>query len=270
MLRIALAQAVRDGLIARNVATLVRRPKARRRDGPTLNNEEARALLDALAGRRLDAVVTCGVALGLRLGETLGLQWNDVDLQGGRLSVRRALQTVGKRRELVDLKSRESRRTLALPVIAVRKLQQHKAFQAERRLAAGATWQRSDFVFTTRVGRPLDGTLVTRDLKRILARTWIGGRTDCTHARLRDRMCLDCGGLHLPTVSFHGLRHSCASLLLAAGVPVRDVSELLGHSDVRLTLSTYAHVLDENRAKMAGAIDRVFDSQADSQGGGRR
>lgn len=150
----------------------------------------------------------------------------------------------------------------------MRALERHKVSQAERRLAAGPDWQKGDFVFTTRRGRPLEGTLVTRDLKRILARTWIGGRNECKHDRVRDCACLDCGGTHLPVVSFHALRHSCASLLLAAGVPIRDVSELLGHSDVRLTLSSYAHVLDENRAKLAGTMDQVFDSQSDSQTAG--
>ena len=121
--------------------------------------------------------------------------------------------------------------------MVVRAFERHKVRQAERRLAAGADWQKSDFVFTTRIGRPLEGTLVTRDLKRLLAREG------------------------LPAVSFHGLRHSCASLLLAAGVPVRDVSELLGHSDVRLTLSTYAHVLEENKTRTASAIDQVLRAQ---------
>ncbi len=88
----------------------------------------------------------------------------------------------------------------------------------------------------------------------------MGGRAGCEHTRARDGACLDCGATRLPILSFHGLRHSCASLLLASGVPVRDVSELLGHSDVRLTLQTYAHVLDENRARTAGAIDRMLES----------
>jgi integrase len=265
ILRIALAQAVRDGVLARNVATLIRRPKGQRCDGPTLSSDQARALLDALKGRRLEAVITCGVALGLRLGETLGMQWADVDLTAGRLNIRRALQTLGKRRELAEVKSRESRRTLALPAFVVRTLERHRKAQKARQLAAGKDWQRSDFVFTTSNGRPLDGSLVTRDLKRILAATWIGGKANCKHARRRDASCLDCSAVRLPIVSFHGLRHSCASVLLAAGVPIRDVSELLGHSDIRLTLTSYAHVLDANREKLAGTIDRMFDSQSDSQ-----
>ncbi len=269
ILRIALAQAVRDELIARNVATLVRRPKGTRREAPTLSRDEARALLEALSGHRLEAVVTCGIALGLRLGEVLGLQWADVDLFAARLRVRHALQTSGKERVLVEVKSRESHRTVALPAVVVRAFQRHRIAQSERRLAAGGDWQASDFAFTTATGRPLDGTLVTRDLKRVAARIWTGGASDCSHTRLRDSVCLDCQARRLPPVSFHGLRHSCASLLLASGVPVRDVSELLGHSDVRLTLTNYAHVLDENRTKMARVIDGVFDTQTDTQANGR-
>jgi integrase len=92
-------------------------------------------------------------------------------------------------------------------------------------------------------GRPLDGCGVTRDLKRLLTRTWIGGRQECKHPRVVNRQCADCNAEQLPPLSFHALRHSCASIRLAQGLPVRDVAEILGHSDVRLTLSTYAHVI---------------------------
>jgi integrase len=259
ILRIALGQAVRDEVLGRNVAVLVRRPKAHRRDGATLSQDQARAFLDSLKSKRLEAVITCGIALGLRLGEVLGLQWGDLNLKAGRVTIRRSLQNLGKgRRELADVKSRESRRTLALPAFVVATLQRHYTAQKERQLAAGKEWQRSDFVFTTGIGRPMDGSLVTRDLKRILKATWMGGRSACTHQRNRDGACLDCSATRLPVVNFHGLRHSCASVLLAAGVPMRDVSELLGHSDVRLTLSTYAHVVDANRARLADTIDTVF------------
>jgi integrase len=265
ILRIALSQAVSDELIARNVAELVRRPKAGRRLGPVLSVDQGSAFLASLSGHRLEAVVTCGLTLGLRLGEVLGLQWSDVDLRARQLKIRHALQTLGKRRELVDLKSEESHRELALPTVVVRAIERHRVGQAERRLAAGSQWKKSDFVFTTRSGRPLDGTLVTRDLKRLLARTWMGGESDCDHERERDHVCLDCGATRLPIVSFHALRHSCASLLLAEGVPTREVSDLLGHSDVALTLRTYTHIIKAQRQRTAGVIDRMFDSQTDSQ-----
>lgn len=113
-------------------------------------------------------------------------------------------------------------------------------------------------MFTTRDGRPLDGCGVTRDLKRLLTQTWIGGRQECKHPQVVNRQCADCNAEHLPPLSFHALRHSCASILLAHGVPVRDVAEILGHSDVRLTLSTYAHVIEAGRSRAAGVMDRVL------------
>ena len=158
---------------------------------------------------------------------------------------------------------------LSLPAFLLRSLEQHKVQQAERRLAAGADWKRSDFVFTTRVGRPLDATLVTRDLKQIIERTWSDGHPGCAHERTRDRECLDCPARRLPSLSYHALRHSCATLLLAAVVPMPDVSELLGHSDIPLTLSTYAHVLEGNRAKTAGVMNSVIYDRADADTVGR-
>jgi integrase len=132
--------------------------------------------------------------------------------------------------------------------------------QRERQLLAGGIWRAegSSFVFTTRDGRPLDGGNVTRDLKRLLVRTWIGGNPDCKHLRAVNRHCEDCRAERLPRLSFHSLRHSCASILLAQGVPVRDVAEILGHSDVRLTLSTYAHVIEASRDRAAGVMDRML------------
>ena len=260
VLRIALNQAVSDGAVARNVAALVKRPKPTRRQGPILSPEQAPVFLSRIRGTRLAPVVTIGLALGLRLGEVLGLQWSAVDLEHGAIRVERALETIGKDRTLVDLKSKESRRTVRLPEFVRVALVSHRQKQRERQLLAGGKWrdEGSSFVFTTRDGRPLDGGRVTRDLKRLLTHTWMGGRPDCKHARVTTRECADCGAEHLPPLSFQALRHSCASILLAQGVPVRDVAEILGHSDVRLTLSTYAHVIEAGRDRAADVMERVL------------
>ncbi len=260
VLRIALNQAVTDGAAARNVAALVKRPKPTRRQGPILSPEQAPVFLSRIAGTRLAPVVTIGLAVGLRLGEVLGLQWSSVDLEEGVLRVERGLETIGRDRSLVPLKSKESRRTICLPEFVRLALVQHRQQQRTRQLLAGGRWRAegSSFVFTTRDGRPLDGCGVTRDLKRLLTQTWMGGRPDCTHPRVTTRECADCGAEHLPALSFQALRHSCASILLAQGVPIRDVSEILGHSDVRLTLSSYAHVIEAGRDRAAGVMERVL------------
>jgi integrase len=160
----------------------------------------------------------------------------------------------------VSLKSKESRRTVRIPDIVRTALVEQRRRQRERQLLAGGTWRAegSSFVFTTRDGRPLDGGNVTRDLKRLLVGTWIGGERDCNHRKVVNGQCEDCRAEHLPRLSFHSLRHSCASILLAQGVPVRDVAEILGHSDVRLTLSTYAHVIEASRDRAAGVMDRML------------
>lgn len=260
VLRIALNQAVTDGAAARNVAALVKRPKPTRRQGPILSPDEAPVFLSRIQGTRLAPIITIGLSVGLRLGEVLGLQWPQVDLDGGVIRVERGLETIGRDRSLVALKSKESRRTIHLPDFVRVALVQHRQHQRERQLLAGGKWRAegASFVFTTRDGRPLDGCGVTRDLKRLLTQTWIGGRQECKHPRVVNRQCADCHAEHLPALSFHALRHSCASILLAQGVPVRDVAEILGHSDVRLTLSTYAHVIEAGRSRAAGVMNRVL------------
>jgi integrase len=209
---------------------------------------------------RIAPVVTICVALSLRVGEVLGLQWSAVDLEQGTLRVEQALETIGRDRTLVDVKSKESHRTVRIPDIVRTALVEQRRRQRERQLLAGQEWrpEGSSFVFTTGTGRPLDGGNLTRDLKRLLEQTWVGGDVTCKYVRAVNRQCATCGAEQLPRMSFQSLRHSCASILLAQGVPLRDVSEILGHSDVRLTLSTYAHVLKGSRDRAAGVMDRAI------------
>jgi integrase len=260
VLRIALNQAITDGAVVRNAAALVKRPKPTRRQGPILSPDQAPVFLSRIQGTRLAPIITVGLSVGLRLGEVLGLQWSAVDLDAGVIRVECGLETIGRDRSLIPLKSKESRRIIHLPEFVRVALVQQRQHQRERQLLAGGEWRAegSSFVFTTRDGRPLDGGGVTRDLKRLLTQTWIGGGPDCKHPRVINRQCAECSAEHLPALSFHSLRHSCASILLANGVPVRDVAEILGHSDVRLTLSTYAHVIEASRTRAAGVMDRVL------------
>src|SRR6266545_6727274 len=159
------------------------------------------------------------LAVGLRQGEALGLAWNDIDLDGGTLTVRKTLQRIDESFVLVEPKTVRSRRTIALPSVAVNVLRTHRARQMEERLMAGSLWEDDwGLVFTTATGRPLHGTNVTRTFQQLLAK-----------AGLRRQR-------------FHDLRHSCASLLLAQGVHPRVVMETLGHSQIALTMNTYSHV----------------------------
>ncbi|HEV2108522.1 MAG TPA: site-specific integrase [Thermomicrobiales bacterium] len=233
ILRRSLGQALKWGLGSRNVATLIDPPKGRRVEVRPLTPEQARCFLDFVNGDRLEALYSVAVALGLRQGEALGLQWEDIDFTSCALRVRHALQRVDGKLRLVEPKSERSRRTVDIPAPTLAILVAHRDRQAFERAFAGDRWQDWGLVFTTPKGTPLDGTAVTKRLQRLLA------------------------DAELPRQRFHDLRHCCASLLLAQGVPPRVVMEILGHSQISLTMDTYSHVMPTARrhaAELMGAI----------------
>ncbi len=174
--------------------------------------------------------------MGLRLGESLGLRWSDINFEDGSLSVRIALQRVDGTLQLVEPKSASSRRTIALPQIALEALRAHRTRQLEERLLAGEQWRESGLVFTTSDGKPLDARNVFRGFQRLLIRTG------------------------LPHLRLHDLRHACATLLIAQGVRPRVVMEILGHSQISLTMNTYGHVTHALQRDAAARVDAVFAS----------
>src|SRR5439155_3152535 len=181
----------------------------------------AQTFLAVMDGDRLEAVFILGLTMGLRRGEVLGLSWDDVDLPGRVLLVRRALQRVDGALRLVDTKTRSSRRPLPIPGMAARALDRHRGRQAADRLAIGERWQDVGLVFTTSLGTPLEPRNVNRRF---------------------DQLRRDAG---LPWLRLHDLRHACATFLLAHGVDMRTVMEILGHTTVRQTMDRYGHALPD-------------------------
>lgn len=232
-LRAALQQAVRWGYLGRNAASLVDGPRIERYEIKPFDASEARRLLDALENDRLRALYSVALTMGLRQGEALGLRWQDVDLSLGLLHVQKQLQRIDGKFELVDLKTNRSRRTLVMPATIMMQLRDHQARQTKE--LEGLDHLPSGFalVFTRPDGAPLDGTVVTHQFHRLLDR------------------------IGLPQRRFHDLRHSCATLLLAQGVSPRVVMEILGHSQIALTMNTYTHVLPELKHDAAERMDRV-------------
>lgn len=238
-LRKALGDAVRDGLAARNAAALARPPRIPGRDlqpgREYLEPAPLRDLLDALADHPLGPLVTLAATTGLRQGELLGLAWPDIDNAAGTLRVHRSLARSWDGWALAEPKSPRSRRTIHLPARAIEALRRQRDAQEAARAAVGADWQDTEsLVFTDAVGRPLRGPNVTHAFQDALA------------------------ALGLPRVPFHALRHSAATALLSAGVPLRVVSDQLGHSTISLTADTYAAVVPELRRDAAEAMDRVL------------
>lgn len=234
VLRRALNQALRWGLVTRNVATLVTPPRAKRNVISPFDADQARAFLQAIHGNRLEALYSVALAIGLRQGEALGLRWQDVDLENSTVHVRHALQKVEGTLQLVEPKTDRSRRTITLPSVAARALKEHRERQNEERTNAGQYWEDGDFVFCSPTGRPLVSSTVTHAFQR----------------------CLRDAGL--PRQRFHDLRHACASLMLAQGVSARVVMEVLGHSQITLTLNTYSHVMPSLQQEAADRMDAVL------------
>lgn len=238
VLRRALNHALRWDLVARNVAVLVDPPRVPRRDVPIMTPAEARQFLSVARDDRLSALYAVALALGLRQGEALALNWENVDLDAGFLRVRRALQRVNGKPTFVEPKSQRAIRTIRIPTAILTELRAHRARQLEERLWAGLRWKEQGLVFTTTIGTPLDATNVTHRLHRMLR-----------SAGLAD-------------MRFHDLRHGAASLMLAQGVHPRVVADILGHSEVRLTLDVYSHVIPALQDDAADRMERALADPA--------
>jgi integrase len=167
---------------------------------------------------------------GMRRGEALGLGWEDLDMEGGRLTIRRAWVPVNGVGQMSEPKTSLGRRTIALDPVTLEALQGHAARQADDQSHCSGVWTDSGLVFTGTDGQPLPPWAVSKLFR------------DLSKAAL------------LPPIPLHGLRHSYATLALASGVNPRIVSGRLGHSTVALTLDVYSHVLPQADRQAAEAI----------------
>jgi len=236
VLRAALNQAVRWGDVQRNVASLVKTPRLSGTEVNPFSPEEVKIFLSAISGHRLEALFILAITTGLRQGELMGLRWEDVDLDYATLRVSFALQRIDRAYHLVEPKSRTSRRTIALPQVAVTALRSHRTRQLEERMLAGRDWTDTGMVFTTATGYYLNGQVAAVQFHKVLEK-----------AGLRRQR-------------FHDMRHCCASLLLSQGVHPRLVMETLGHSQIGLTMNTYSHVIPDMRREAADQMDAILGS----------
>jgi integrase len=248
VLRSALSDARRLQLVTINAAELVKVPQPKRRTIAPMDVDQAAAFLKAAGKHRLGALYSVALACGLRLGEATGLKWNDVDLETGEVRIRQQLQRVGKTLVLQELKTEKSRRTLVLPKVCIAALKAHRKKQLQERLKAGERWVDTGLVFTTYRtvkegngrGMKVGAGLHPRNVLRVLYDV------------------LDSAEPAIPKLRFHDLRHSAASLLIAAGVELVEVSKLLGHSEVRLTADLYSHLQKQTAAKAARTMDALL------------
>lgn len=234
-LRRALHDAERDGLVTRNVAGLARPPRVTRKEMHPLTAAEVRGLVEATRDDALGPLWALALGSGLRLGELLGLAWSDIDPDAGQLTVRRAMaRAADDGWTLAEPKTSRSRRTVMLPAIAREALARRRTHQEADKATAGTAWQdRAGLVFTDAVGRPLRPPDVSDEWRRTRRRLGLG-------------------------VRLHDLRHTAATLMLGAGVPLKVVSDTLGHSTISITADIYAHVTPELRREAADGLDRAL------------
>jgi integrase len=253
VLRRALGQAEREGLVSRNVAALSAAPRVRGDEGRALTVDQAQRLIAEASQTRHQTLLTVMLAYGLRRGEALGLHWSALDWEAATLKVTHGVKRVqdrtasDRRTRLVigELKTARSRRTLFLTPQLINLLRQHRARLAGERIAVGEAWHDHGLIFPSQIGTPLDPDNISHVFSRISRRAGLG------HWHL------------------HELRRSGASLMLAQGTDLYVVSEVLGHSSVAITKDVYGHLVEgQKRAAanlMSAALMRDFGSQNGSQ-----
>jgi len=241
ILRQALQQAVRWRLVSINPADAVKPPRPPRREIQTLTEQETAILLDGLSGTKFYVPSVIAVTAGLRMGEILGLQWGDIDLDKGTLSVRRTLERTrqfGLR--LKEPKTKRGSRMVMLPQITIDVLRQHRLEQAQSQLRLGLRLGDYSLIISTLTGDPTN------------PRTFTSGFT-LKYASIQKKT-------GIPRITFHGLRHTHATQLLAAGIHPKIAQERLGHSTIATTMDLYSHVTETMQEDAALRVDEALRS----------
>ena len=247
MLSSVFTKAVQWGLVPENPCKRAEAPKAEEIDVQALEELDVAKLLDALqdAPTQFSVITQLALFTGARRGEICGLRWSDVDLDAGTISIERTLQYIpGKGTVFTSPKTKRSRRCIKMGVDCVQLLQEYRKHQKAERFKIGSEWVRkveiegktveNDLLFTKWNGAPIDPKTVT---------TWFPGFL---------------AAYDLLPVHFHSLRHTNASLLIAAHVPVTAVSGRLGHAKTSTTTDIYAGFIRSADAAAADALTDVF------------
>lgn len=232
----ALKQAVRWGLLTRNVTEAVDPPRKANPTCVTWNKGQTNAFLAVADGDEWAALWRLALFTGMRRGEILGLRWEDVDLGRGTLAVKRTLSRGAEGGyELRQPKTAAGRRSIALPKSVVASLQQHRVKQLEGRLGMGAAYNDRGLVFANPLGEHLHPNTLALRFNRLIVQAGV------------------------PRIRIHDLRHTSATLMLANGEHPKIVQERLGHTDVSMTLNRYSHVTMDMQRDAANRLDTFME-----------
>jgi integrase len=234
VLRRALNHALKLGMIGRNPAMAVIRPKFKRKEMNILTDSQVRVLLSAASSTRFEAIYWLAVTTGLRQGELIGLKWSDLDWVNRRLRIQRQVQRIRGSLVFSEPKTAAGRRVIALGMATIQVLKNHQNLQLGEIRDAGVLWKENDLIFPSTIGTPMDPSNLYHHFKHLLKE------------------------LSLPNVRFHDLRHTAATLMLQQGTHPKIVQERLGHADISMTLNTYSHVLPVMQDEAAEKMDELL------------
>ncbi|MEM9653701.1 MAG: site-specific integrase [Actinomycetota bacterium] len=236
VLRKALADAERLGLVPRNAAAAAKPPTVQPKEQQTWDSDQLVQFFETVGDDLFFAAYVLAATTGMRRGEVLGLRWSDVDLDGGQLAVRQTVTTVNYKPVITTPKTKRSRRVVYLDEHTINVLRAQRRHQTDERRAAGKAWSdEHDLIFRDELGDMINPDWFSREFTRQVK---LSG---------------------LPKIRFHDLRHSYATLALKAGVHPKVVSERLGHATVGITLDLYSHVTPAIARDAADAVaGRLF------------
>lgn len=233
VIRNSLEHAIDLELISKNVAAKTKLPKADKEELTVWNEHEVQLFLKTVQDSRYSIVFHMVLVTGMRQGKLLGVRWKDVDLEKGHLTISQALSH-DRKTFLLGGKTKSSLRKILLPVSTIAKLKKHRAVVWKEKLSQGEEYQDNDLVMCTPFGTPINPANVRRSLNALIQKAAV------------------------PKIRFHDLRHTHATLLLAKGVNVKVISERLGHSNIKITLDTYSHVLPKMQEDAVNKIEEIL------------
>lgn len=235
VLRKALADAERLGLVHRNAAAAARGPSVTRPEMTTWSSDQLKGFSTVAQESRMRNAFTILASTGMRRGEALGLRWVDVDFDSSQLAIVQTVSTVDSKVVVGQPKTSGSRRTVYVHDATIKALRQQRQLQAEERLAAGPAWDTdNDLVFRNVTGGPVNPDWFSRHFDKLVEQA------------------------DVPRIRLHDLRHTNATLSLKAGVHPKVVSERLGHSSIAITLDLYSHVTPGISREAAATVESMM------------
>lgn len=232
-------QAVKQGLMNRNPADLIERPRIEQTEFTILTEAQARRFLAASEDSHYGTLFYLALITGMREGELLGLRWTDLDRDSGLIYIQRQLQRIpGKGLTFLPPKTKAGRREVKLGQRTLDRLAEHKRQQELQKAAIGERWQEHGLIFPNSLGKPMSCENMCTEFKRILKANG------------------------LPDIRFHDLRHTSISFLLGMGTPINTVQRRAGHSRASITTDTYGHVIGHSQDQAAEKLEKRFTPKA--------